>query len=183
MIPIHPQPSPGRPEQLRWITPAGVLPFTGVPAAVPEPVAALLAEGVLADIRVEVAAVVTTLSTGRNWARDGSRVRSALHAALDNPAGWTVGGACGDTLDEPLRTATEALLAGAVGDLALSHGGSIQLLDVRDGVVTVRMHGACHGCPAAQVTLRRQLEDQLRRRCPDVRAVVDAHQPPSVARR
>ncbi|MEU8606980.1 NifU family protein [Actinoplanes sp. NPDC048791] len=174
MIPIHPQPCAGRPDRLRWITPAGVLPFTGVPATVPEPVAALLAEGVLADIQVETAAVVTTLSTGRSWAGDGSRVRSALHAALDHPAGWAAGDAGGDTADEPLRAATEALLTGAVGDLALSHGGSIQLLEVRDGVVTVRMKGACHGCPAAQVTLRQRLEDQLRRRCPDVRAVVDA---------
>ena len=48
MIPIHPQACPGRPDRLRWITPAGVPPFTGPAAAVPAPLAALLTDGTLA---------------------------------------------------------------------------------------------------------------------------------------
>jgi NFU1 iron-sulfur cluster scaffold homolog, mitochondrial len=174
VIPIHPQPCAGRPDTLRWVTPAGALPFTGTPATVPTALAALLDDGTLAGIRVEAAAVVTQLGAGRAWSRDGSRVRSALHAALDEPARWTPAGAPDGPDDEPLRAAARTLIDGPVGELARSHGGSVELLGVRDGIVTVRLAGACHGCPAARVTLRQRLENQLRRRCPDLRTVVDA---------
>ncbi|MFI2650752.1 NifU family protein [Micromonospora fulviviridis] len=43
--------------------------------------------------------------------------------------------------------------------------------DVRDGTVTVKLVVACHGCPAARTTLRQGLEDQLRRRHPQLRAI------------
>jgi ferrous iron transport protein B len=73
-----------------------------------------------------------------------------------------------------LRRAAHGLLDGPVGDLARSHGGHIELADVSAGVVEVRLHGACHGCPAARLTLRHRLEQQLRRQYPDVREVVEA---------
>ncbi|GHJ16027.1 hypothetical protein [Micromonospora sp. AKA38] len=70
MIPIHPQPVAGHPEQLRWIAPAGVLPFTGVAATLPAPLAALRDDGTLAEVRVEPAAIVTTLHPGPRWSRE-----------------------------------------------------------------------------------------------------------------
>jgi Fe-S cluster biogenesis protein NfuA len=177
MIPMHPQPCPGRRDRLRWIIPVGVLPFTGAPAVVPEPLADLLAGGILAGVSVEPGAVVTVLAPGRRWASDGPRVRSALHAALADPPGWlpdTGGGGSPEPAalaDEVLRDMAAALLDGEAGDFARSHGGGIELLGVREGVVTVRLVGACDGCPAAWFTLRHRLEDLLRRRCPGLRAV------------
>ncbi|MFC4148709.1 NifU family protein [Micromonospora mangrovi] len=174
MIPIHPQPVPGYAEQLRWMTPAGVLPFTGVAANLPASLAALRDDGTLAQVRVEPAAIVTTLHPGRQWSRDGARVRTALHAALADPAGWAPANSSGEPDDGPLRDAAQQLLNGPVGDLARSHGGHIELVDVRDGTVTVTLAGACHGCPAARTTLRQGLEEQLRRHHPNVHAVTAA---------
>lgn len=180
MIPMHPQSCAGQPDRLRWIVPAGVLAFTGPAATVPEPLATLLTDGILTEVHLEPDAVVTVLAAGRDWTRDGAGVRSALHAALADGAGWTPSDAAGGA-DAVLRAAAGALIAGAVGDLARSHGGSIELMDVQDGVVTVRLAGACHGCSAAETTLRHQLEDRLRRRCPDLRAVIAADGPPQGA--
>jgi len=172
MIPIHPQACPGRPDRLRWITPAGVPAFTGPVAAVPPELAALLADGTLAGVRLEQAAVETTLGPAGDWARDGARVRTALHAALADPAGWVpAADAAAAGGDEALRSAAQGLLDGDLGRFAASHGGGIDLIDVSDGVVTVRLDGACHGCPAARLTLGRRFEQQLRRRCPQLRAV------------
>ncbi|MEU7842675.1 NifU family protein [Micromonospora sp. NPDC049114] len=171
MIPIHPQPVAGHAEQLRWVTPDGVLPFTGVAGDLPAPLAALRDDGTLAQVRVEPAAIVTTLHPGRQWSHDGARVRTALHAALAAPTGWSPAGICGEPDDGPLRDAAQGLLDGPVGDLARSHGGHIELVDVRDGTVTVKLAGACHGCPAARRTLRQGLDDQLRRNHPQLRAV------------
>jgi Fe-S cluster biogenesis protein NfuA len=164
MIPLHPQQVPGRSDRLRWIVPTGILPGAGPLAEVPPPLAALLADGTLAEVTLEAAAVVTRLGADRAWPEEGARVRTALHAALDDPAAWIT--ATGDDHghdDVLLRIAAQEVLAGEVGEFARSHGGTIDLVDVHDGVVTVRLGGACHGCPASWFTLHQRLERRLRR--------------------
>ncbi len=44
------------------------------------------------------------------------------------------------------------------------HGGALELVDVEDGVISVRMSGSCHGCAASAMTLRRGIEAKLRER-------------------
>lgn len=50
-------------------------------------------------------------------------------------------------------------------------GGDVELVDVQDGIVTVRLRGACHGCPMAQMTLKNGIEKLLKREVPEVVAV------------
>ena len=57
-----------------------------------------------------------------------------------------------------------------------SHGGEVELLSVDDGVVNLRMSGACHGCAASSLTLQRGIEEALRSGYPGFREVV-AHEP------
>ena len=52
-------------------------------------------------------------------------------------------------------------------------GGDVELLDVEDGVVKVRLVGACGGCPMATMTLVGFVEERLRQRVPAVRQVVN----------
>ena len=52
-------------------------------------------------------------------------------------------------------------------------GGDIELVDVAaDGVVSIRFHGACHGCPSSNLTLQMGIERNLRERVPEVTRVV-----------
>ena len=52
-------------------------------------------------------------------------------------------------------------------------GGDIELVDVDDtGVVQIRFHGACHGCPSANMTLQMGIERNLREKVPEVTQVV-----------
>lgn len=52
-------------------------------------------------------------------------------------------------------------------------GGDIELVDVTgDGVVQIRFHGACHGCPSSTMTLQDGIARNLREKIPEVRAVV-----------
>lgn len=53
-----------------------------------------------------------------------------------------------------------------------SHGGEVELLSVDAGVVRVRMSGACQGCAASSMTLRRGIEDALRAGYPGFREVI-----------
>ncbi len=61
-----------------------------------------------------------------------------------------------------------------------SHGGELELLDVQDGVVHVRMSGACHGCAGSAMTLRRGIETKLRERYAGFVEIV-AHEPETSA--
>ena len=51
-------------------------------------------------------------------------------------------------------------------------GGGIELVDIIDGVVRVRLQGACQGCPGAQMTLKMGVERQLKQEIPEVKEVV-----------
>ncbi len=52
-------------------------------------------------------------------------------------------------------------------------GGDVELIEVgEDGVVKVKLVGACHGCPMAQMTLKNGIEKMLKQTVPGVRSVV-----------
>jgi len=54
-----------------------------------------------------------------------------------------------------------------------SHGGDIELVgvDEQNGVVSVRLQGACQGCPGALMTLKMGVERHLREQVPQVKEV------------
>jgi Fe-S cluster biogenesis protein NfuA len=53
-------------------------------------------------------------------------------------------------------------------------GGDVELIDVKEGVVSVRLVGACGGCPMAIMTLRNGIERVLKQDVPEVKEVVTA---------
>jgi Fe-S cluster biogenesis protein NfuA len=52
-----------------------------------------------------------------------------------------------------------------------SHGGSVELLEVRDGVVRLRLEGSCHHCPSSSVTMQQTVEEAIYNKAPEVTAV------------
>jgi Fe-S cluster biogenesis protein NfuA len=50
-------------------------------------------------------------------------------------------------------------------------GGNIELVDIVDGVVKVRLMGACQGCMGAQMTLKMGVERVLKEAIPEVKCV------------
>jgi len=52
-----------------------------------------------------------------------------------------------------------------------SHGGNVELLDVRDGVVRLRLQGSCHSCPSSSVTMQQTVEEAIYGKAPEVTAV------------
>jgi Fe-S cluster biogenesis protein NfuA len=118
----------------------------------------------------------------------------------DNPIPWqaigkTIGGAIRLALvgaQPPIAPKTEAPAApaGPVDDDALydrvarlfdeqvnpmvaRHGGRVDLIDVQDGVVMLRLGGGCQGCGMADVTLRQGIEAMLNQSIPAVKGIVD----------
>ncbi len=51
-------------------------------------------------------------------------------------------------------------------------GGNVELVDVEDGTVKVKLTGACGGCPMATMTLKMGIEKILKEEVPEVKEVV-----------
>lgn len=52
-----------------------------------------------------------------------------------------------------------------------SHGGGVEVVGVRDGVVRLRLKGSCDGCPASAMTLKLAVEEAILKKVPDVHAL------------
>ena len=50
-------------------------------------------------------------------------------------------------------------------------GGDVELVDIVDGVVKVRLKGACAGCPMSQMTLAFGIERVLKEKIPEIKKV------------
>jgi len=67
-------------------------------------------------------------------------------------------------------------IEGAINDIRpnlQADGGDVELLDISDdGVVRVKLLGACGGCPMAQMTLKMGIERHLKSVVPEIKEVV-----------
>lgn len=50
-------------------------------------------------------------------------------------------------------------------------GGDVELVEIDDGAVKVRLQGACAGCPMSQMTLKNGIEKILKKMVPEVKSV------------
>lgn len=53
-------------------------------------------------------------------------------------------------------------------------GGDVELVEIIDGIVKVRLQGACAGCPMSQMTLKNGIEAILKKEIPEVKSVESA---------
>ena len=56
--------------------------------------------------------------------------------------------------------------------MLVADGGNVELVDVNDGTVQVKLTGACGGCPMATMTLKMGIERLLKQEIPEVKEVV-----------
>jgi Fe-S cluster biogenesis protein NfuA len=73
-----------------------------------------------------------------------------------------------------MRAQVEAALA-RVRPTLVADGGDIELVDVKDGVVQVRLTGACSGCPMSQMTLKHGVEKAVKEALPQIKEVVSVY--------
>ena len=58
--------------------------------------------------------------------------------------------------------------------MLIADGGNVELVDVTDdGVVKVKLTGACGSCPMSQMTLKMGIEEALKQQIPEVKEVVN----------
>lgn len=104
--------------------------------------------------------------TTNNPARD-SAAAAATAKARPIRSGGAGSPSTGSSIEDRVRRVINLLRPAVQAD-----GGDLELLSVDDaGVVTVRLHGACVGCPSSSLTLQEGISRNLREHVPEVTKV------------
>jgi Fe/S biogenesis protein NfuA len=85
----------------------------------------------------------------------------------------TITSSGGAGLSGPLAERVQAVFDELVNPRIASHGGAVELVDVADDVIYVRMTGGCQGCAASALTLRQGIDRMVREEIPEVRDIID----------
>lgn len=74
---------------------------------------------------------------------------------------------------EPLGATVQSIIDAQINPSIATHGGFVQLRDVKNDVAYISMGGGCQGCGMADVTLRHGVEKMIKETVPSIKAVVD----------
>jgi Fe-S cluster biogenesis protein NfuA len=73
-------------------------------------------------------------------------------------------------MEIPMKEKVQAIID-KIRPALQADGGNIELVDIEDGIVKVKLLGACQGCMGAQMTLKMGVERALKEAIPEVKAV------------
>src|SRR5260370_22470601 len=160
------------------VTPGGVRGFTSAAEAQDSPLVTqifAIPGARVSEVIVSGNLVTVVKSDQAPWTMVGREVGKAIRAALAGAtppvAVKTVPAKPGD--DDALYDRVARLFEDEVNPMVARHGGRVELIDVQDAVVMLRMGGGCPGCGMADVTLRQGIEAMLNRHIPEVKGIVD----------
>ncbi len=155
---------------------AGVRRFATAGEAEDSPLAAALfrVPGVT-EVLVSGHAVTVTKAGTEPWQAVGKGVGAAIRGALQGggPAVAVKATAADPARDDALYEQVSRVFSSRINPMVAGHGGRVDLIDVQDGVVLLRLQGGCQGCGMAEVTLRQGIETTLRETVPSVQGIVD----------
>src|SRR5258705_3167801 len=119
--------------------------------------------------------LVVTKRADREWTDLGNEVESILTSYLISGQALTP-----EDVQEKMmligrntREKVQYLIDTQINPGVAEHGGSVQIIAVKDGDVYVRLHGGCQGCGAADFTLKQGIEAIVKRAVPEIQQVID----------
>ncbi len=115
--------------------------------------------------------IAVTKAGHDDWRQVGKRIGGAIRLFLNPPPEVPDG----EMLPpDVLREKIQRVLDEQINPGVASHGGYVELLDITDNNVFLRMGGGCQGCGAADVTLKMGVEKLLREEVPQIQNVFDS---------
>jgi Fe-S cluster biogenesis protein NfuA len=70
-------------------------------------------------------------------------------------------------MSEDLKARVEKALD-SIRPALMADGGNVELVDIEDGIVKVRLQGACGTCPSALMTLKQGIEVRVKEDVPEI---------------
>lgn len=149
--------------------------FGSSEAAEMSPLASRLFEiGSISAVLITHDQITVTKNGPEEWGELGQRIGPAIrdHIASGEPA---VDSSLREEMPEvdELRSRVQSVLDREVNPSVASHGGVVNLLDVRDNMIYLQMGGGCQGCGQADVTLKQGVEIAIRNAVPEVGEILD----------
>jgi NFU1 iron-sulfur cluster scaffold homolog, mitochondrial len=125
----------------------------------------------IAKVELDENIVAVTKAGEDDWRQVGKRIGGAIRLFLNPPPEIPEG----EMLPpDVLREKIQRVLEEQINPGVASHGGYVELLDVTDNNVFLRMGGGCQGCGAADATLKMGVERLLREEVPQIQNVFDS---------
>lgn len=78
-----------------------------------------------------------------------------------------------DSETDDIKSKVQKILDEMINPAVAGHGGWVDLLDIKDNLVYLRLGGGCQGCGMVNVTLKQGIEATLREEIPQIAGVVD----------
>jgi Fe-S cluster biogenesis protein NfuA len=103
----------------------------------------------------------------------GAAIRQALSADAPAIADRPSSTGAARVSDDELYERVNDLFEQQVNPMVARHGGRVELIDVQESIVMLRMSGGCQGCGMASVTLRQGIEGMMNQYLPEVKGIVD----------
>jgi Fe-S cluster biogenesis protein NfuA len=148
--------------------------YTSVESAAESPVAQAVLE-VPGISEVVVSGNVITVvknDAAMPWSVLEPQVRYAVNVGAERLEASA--GEVGEAMDDDaIYDAVAEIFRTQINPAVAQHGGRIDLIDVQDATIIVRLMGGCQGCGMANVTLRQGVEAALKRLVPAVKGVKD----------
>lgn len=171
---------PRRPDTCSFIVDAEVYPdktalFPGLEAAKGSPLAERLFDlPLVTAVKISGNTVRVTRSTSDDWRGAAKPIADAIRDQI--AAGGIMVSPDYQNLcrsDIEIRVIISELLEREINPGVASHGGVVELLDVREGNVFIKMGGGCQGCASASATLRDGVEKSIRKQVPEIDEIFD----------
>jgi Fe-S cluster biogenesis protein NfuA len=108
-----------------------------------------------------------------DWTTLEQDIFKAVNIMNDLPNNSDEGVSAATKADDATFNLVEEMFRTQINPALAGHGGSVELIDVQDGIVVVRMMGGCQGCGMARVTLQEGVEVALKKAIPAVKGVRD----------
>jgi Fe-S cluster biogenesis protein NfuA len=119
--------------------------------------------------------LVVIKSEDRDWSELGSEIESVLTSYLISGEALSPD----DVHDQMMligrntKEKVQYLIDAQINPGVAEHGGSVQIVEVKDDSVYLRLHGGCQGCGAADFTLKQGIEVIVKRAVPEIRQIID----------
>jgi Fe-S cluster biogenesis protein NfuA len=159
----------------RPIYPDGSIRFSSPEKALGSPLAERILDIDGVSGLVVAGRVVTVTKNGPEpWPVLGKQVGTAIREVLrSGVAPISEGARVESETDRLIRERVQEILEHQINPAVASHGGFVELIDVDDATVYVKLGGGCQGCGMANVTLKQGIEAAIRQQVPEVQAILD----------
>lgn len=135
---------------------------------------ALFSIGGIREVVVNGDSLTVAKTTSENWQELGKKIGETIRAQIISGKPLISANQNVPSMtDEQIHQAIEDLFATEINPAIGAHGGHVELVDVKDAAIFLRLGGGCQGCGAASMTLKHGIERAIRDRIPAVTEIVD----------